>query len=113
MRYAGSSQFIALEATAKALAEDLAKLRYCVLIKGSSFKVRKYDGEQDYSEEVTETFKKFQQGAVKDYLASFHESVEVNSVEAQVLEYVALLYPEEFARLDNFLAQTRPTPMGC
>jgi hypothetical protein len=40
----------------------LSAVRYCVLIKGSAIRVRKYESEIDYSADVEDTFKKFKEG---------------------------------------------------
>ena len=105
--YAGSNRFISLVAEADKLTDDLATIYYCILIHDGGFKVRKYDAEQDYSAEVTDTFRKFQQGDVKDYRVSFSELVEMNHIEAQVLAFVALLHPEIFGAIDAFYVRNQ------
>ena len=69
--YANSDRFTSLLAETKKLKADLSTVKYCVLIKGYGFKVRKYASEIDYSADVEETFAKFKQGAVKSYRAKF------------------------------------------
>ena len=59
------------------------------------------------SEEVEQTFAKFKQGAVNDYRVRFREHGEMNHVEAQILDLVARLHPETFARLDAYCARHR------
>ncbi len=103
--YVASERFTTLRAETRQLLADLAAVHYCVQIKGNAVKVRRYEGEADYSTEVEQTFKKFQQGEVKDYRVQFRERVDMNHVEAKVLELVALLYPETFANLDEFCAK--------
>lgn len=100
--YAGSQPFVALAAAAARLREDLAQIRYCVLATDGGFKVRRYDSERDYSAEVEETFKKFQQGAVRDYRVKFPETPDMSHIEAKILEFVGQLYPEIFDRLTQF-----------
>jgi DNA mismatch repair ATPase MutS len=73
-----------------------------VLIKGNRITVRKYESEIDYSVDVLGTFEKFKQGAVKDYLTKFREGTDMNHVEAQVLDQLALSNPEIFQDLDDF-----------
>jgi len=106
-RYLASGNFSTLVETATTLAGDLAAIRYATLITGTGFEVRKYDSERDYSEQVTETFKKFQQGAVKDYRVDFAGHADMNHIEAKILEFVALLFPEIFAALDRFCLQNQ------
>jgi DNA mismatch repair protein MutS len=102
MRYAASSRFRTLVAETANVRAGLATVNYCIQIKGDGFTVRKYQGETDYSAEVEATFEKFKQGAVRDYRVKFGASEEMNHIEAKILEFVAKLYPEEFAALDNF-----------
>ena len=100
--YLASEQYSHLHAWAKKLKHDLDQVSYCFLIKGSTVRVRKYDLEKDYSEEVLQTFEKFAQGAVRDYRIKRLEDPGMNHVEESVLEMVAKLYPEIFSDLDEF-----------
>ncbi len=102
--YAQSKVFCSLLRETTELKSDLAKVNYCLLIKGGCIKVRNYDSESDYSAEVEDTFQRFQQGEPKDYRTEFGGRLEMNHVEEQILRYVALLNPQLFARLDNFCA---------
>ncbi len=105
--YVGSNRFRLLLDAATKVVTDLAVIRYSVRIKDSGFKVRKYDSEQDYSSEVAATFRKFQQGDVKDYRVEFPFSANMNHIEEKVLEFVALLHPDAFAALDEFCIRYR------
>ena len=49
------------------------------------------------------TFERFRQGEARDYRARFPDPVEMNEVEAQILEMVALLYPDTFEALQKLL----------
>jgi DNA mismatch repair protein MutS len=100
--YAGSARFTSLSSEMKRLKAQLAAVKYCVLIKGGSFTVRRYDSEIDYSADVEETFERFKQGAVEDYRVKFSTSLDMNHIEAKILEFVGKLYPEVFATLDDF-----------
>lgn len=103
-RYVDSRAFQALLAEARAVKEGLANVKYCVIIQSGKFKVKRYEGEVDYSAEVEKTFEKFQQGAVKDYRLNLDRTSGMNHIEAKILEFVARLYPEQFAALDRFCA---------
>jgi len=103
--YANSGRFTSLLAETKKLKADLSAVKYCLLIKGNSIKVRKYESEIDYSADVAETFEKFRQGAVKDYRVKFSDWPDMNHVEAQILDLVARLYPEIFLHLDEYCAK--------
>jgi DNA mismatch repair protein MutS len=100
--YLRSPAFTSLEEEVRGLQEALASLRYSVLIHGDRVTVRPYASESDYGAEIEATFAKFRQGAVKDYRVKFSDWPEMNHVEAQILEGVARLYPELFARLEAF-----------
>lgn len=103
--YARSEGFVSLRADVKELQAALATIQYCVRIKDGTVRVRKYDGEIDYSADVRKTFEKFKQGAVKDYRAKLTERSGMNHVEAQILDCVARLYPDIFARVEQFCAR--------
>jgi DNA mismatch repair protein MutS len=100
--YAGSNRFTSLLAETKQLQADLATVQYCLLIKGNTIKVRKYEAEIDYSADVEATFAKFKHGAVKDYRVKFRNWSEMDHVEAQILDLVARLYPDIFLHLDDY-----------
>lgn len=103
VRYVGSAYFTSLTKEARQLATDLARLEYCVLIGDNSFTVRNYASEVDYSAEIEETFKKFQQGAVKDCKVKYRFAPEdMNHIEAKILEVVARQTPELFSPLLDF-----------
>ena len=103
--YVASDRFVSLSETTRKLAADLASIEYAVLIRGGGFAVRGYSGEQDYSAEIASVFRKFRQGAVKDYRVGIRNSVHMNSVEEKILEFIALLNPEVFRRLEQFCRQ--------
>jgi DNA mismatch repair protein MutS len=104
--YVGSVRFASLLSETRKLKADLSTVKYCVLIKGSSFTVRKYESESDYSAEVERTFEKFKQGAVTDYLVKYSESDDMNHIEAKISEFVAKLHPEIFLALDDYCTRS-------
>lgn len=100
--YARSELFLSLLEETNKLQADLAAVRYSLLIKGNTITVRPYESEPDYSVEVTETFEKFKQGAVKDYRVKFADWQDMNHIEAQILDLVAKWYPDLFAHLGAY-----------
>ncbi len=100
--YVGSERFKALRRDTKDLQRRLSEIRYNLLIDGLNITVRPYESEVDYSAVIEETFAKFKQGAVKDYLIKYRDSSEMGHVEARILELVAQLNPEVFRALDEF-----------
>jgi hypothetical protein len=100
--YAGSEGFRALAAEARRVGDDLAAVTYSLQIKGNRIRVRRYEGEADYSQEVARTFEKFRQHDVKDHRVRYSSPPDMNHVEAGVLGLVARLFPEAFGALDSF-----------
>lgn len=100
--YAQSSEFLTLKEEEARIRGALDQVRYSVLIKGNSVTVRRYADEIDYSEDVQKTFEKFKQGAVKSHSTEMRDSPDMNHVEANVLDFVARLYPEVFTPLSVF-----------
>lgn len=100
--YARSQAFKALQTEARTVKAALSAVRYSIIVQTGRFSVRRYDDETDYSVQVEKTFEKFKQGAVKDYRIEVSEGSGMNHIEAKILEFVARLYPEPFAALDQF-----------
>jgi hypothetical protein len=94
--------FRSLQEQTATLMSDLAAVRYCMHIHGDTIEVLPYSEEPDYSAVVGKTFEKFKLGAVKDYRIKFSDWPDMNHIEAQVLDLVALRNPEVFARLDAY-----------
>jgi DNA mismatch repair protein MutS len=102
IRYVGSDAFTALTQDIQGVEDDLAAVTYAVHIRGNRVRVSRYEDESDMSAEIERTFEKFQQGAVHDYRVRFRGQADMNHVEAQILDLVAKLHPETFARLEEF-----------
>lgn len=103
--YGRSDPFVQLMADAKAAKAALETVRYCLILDGDTVKVRGYADESDYSVEITQTFARFQQGAVKDYRVKLAIGSGMNHIEAHILKLVANLFPPVFAQLEAFCAQ--------
>jgi hypothetical protein len=103
--YADAASFRSLFQQVTDLKRDLGAISYCVLIQGTRVDVRLHEGEPDYSAEVLATFARFQQGDVQGYKFDFSDPADVNHIEGQILDRVALLYPEVFGELDRFCAE--------
>ncbi|BAI62550.1 putative DNA mismatch repair protein [Methanocella paludicola SANAE] len=105
--YSRSDRFTSLLEEAKQIMAELSTIKYSMIIKDGTIKVRNYESESDYSADVEQTFEKFKQGAVKDYRSNLPEYVEMNHVEAKVLEFIGLLNPETFTRLNDYYAKNQ------
>ncbi len=100
--YAESDRFTSLAAETKNLKADFSTVKYTLQVKGGGITVRKYDSEADYAAEVEQTFHKFQHGAVNSYGVKFNEFAQMNNVEAAVMDRVAKLYSEIFAKVSLY-----------
>jgi DNA mismatch repair protein MutS len=103
--YVASAAFTRLASDTTDCQDDLAQITYQVRIKGLRVHVSRYDGEPDYSAEITKIFERFQQGAVKDYRVTYRGWPGVDHVGAQILDLVARLFSEEFAALGDYCRQ--------
>lgn len=105
--YVGSAAFRALADDTRARRAELAKIRYCVHIRGARVRITRYAQEADYSVLVGTTFAKFQQGEAKDHRVKYTDAVDMNHVQAQVLEGVAALFPDVFRELSGYCDRSR------
>ena len=105
--YVSSDGFHTLAAETDLLRSDLNSIQYSVDISGKRITVAKFGGEPDFSTEVLRTFEKFRQEASKDYQFKVSSWPEMNHVEAAIMDRVARLFPEIFARLKRFPEQNR------
>jgi hypothetical protein len=100
--YTSGEAFTVLKADTDDREADLSAITYSVHLRGTRVTVSAYAGEPDVSEEVASAFAKFQQGAVRDHRVRFREFSDMNHVETQILDLVARLFPEPFARLAQY-----------
>lgn len=83
---------------------------YTLLIKNSTIKLRKYEGQEDEGEYVRRLFDKFAQGQTQEYKHKLNENAIAYHVESALLELLVKMYPDEFkdlaalcAKHDHFL----------
>ena len=100
--YTSGQEFVTLATDTDRCRSGLAGIEYCLHISGNRIRVTPYDGQADYTTEVQDTFARFKQGAVKDYLVKFPRYAAMNHVEAGLLDLVAEIYPDQFAELDGY-----------
>jgi DNA mismatch repair protein MutS len=97
-----STGFRALADDGAKLDADLAEVRYTVQINDGRVTVRRYEGGDDYRHDVEATFSKFEQGEVKNRRVDYSAFLDLNQVEARVLDLVAELFPGPFGRLGEY-----------
>ncbi len=102
--YTRSTGYTSLRTATKKLQAELAAVRYSLLVKDNTIRVRRYEPGVDYSAVVEERFANFKQGAAKNYLVRYCEYPDMNHIEAAILELVAKLHPELFSSLEQYCA---------
>jgi DNA mismatch repair ATPase MutS len=100
--YIASTVFLDLCNESKKIQEALSQIQYCLNFEGASIHVRKYEDEEDYRSMVEKTFDKFKQGSVKDHKKTYLFRLDMNHVEAAILNFVAQLYPETFSMVSSY-----------
>jgi DNA mismatch repair protein MutS len=103
--YSNSSLYKSLLQDTKELKADLSTVKYCLQIERFRVRVRKYQSETDYSQEVAKTFEKFKQGNSRDYRNERFFKSGMNPLQAEILHFVARLYPEIFSNLARYCGQ--------
>lgn len=101
-KYVASEAFVPLLTITQALVRDLEQIRYSLHIAGLTITVGRYRGEPDYGADVVHTFAKFNQGKARRYSFTSSNSHSMNHLEAAIVDLVADLNPEVFARLAEF-----------
>jgi hypothetical protein len=100
--YVQSPDFLRLQADAGRVRAALAAVHYSLFIADNRVRVSRYGEEPDYAAQVSAIFEKFAAGASRDYRFAISADTDMNHVEAEVLDRVALLFPEAFALLARF-----------
>ncbi|HLH36182.1 MAG TPA: hypothetical protein VKX41_16035 [Alloacidobacterium sp.] len=107
VRYTGSEEFTSLKKETERVRAELAKVRYSLHIHQGRVTVNRTDTEGDYSEEVLRTFEKFRQTDPRSHRFKVPLSIEMNHIEARILDLVSALHSEAFARLDAYCDRYR------
>jgi DNA mismatch repair protein MutS len=110
-RYVASPAFQHLRDEVEALLRALASVQYLVRIRGETVSVLPYQGEEDIAAELRALLEPVGLPPLSDLgQAEEPASPDLNHVEAQILEFVAQLHPDVFARLGAFREQTGTFP---
>ncbi len=107
VRYSASEEFNELWRRTEQVRGDLSRVRYSLHIHHGRVTVDRNDAEGDYSQEVLKTFQKFQQADPRSHRLKVSLSAEMNHIEAEILDLVATLHSEIFARLDEYCDRYR------
>ena len=105
IEYVASDHFRKLVAESVKLKSEFGAIRYCLRIDDGSVTVRPYEAESDYSAAIEAAFSKFRLGAAQDYRVQDLGPIGMNHIQDQVVERVALLFPEAFRALERFYTE--------
>jgi DNA mismatch repair protein MutS len=100
--YISGAVFTESTQRARELRRKLQSVRYTALIRGLRVDVRNEVDARDYGAEVMEVFDRFRQGEVSRYSFEFQDGLEMNHVEAQILEGVAQLNRDLFNEIGRY-----------
>ncbi len=103
--YIGSHRFTEFAAEAWDIRQTLAELSYGLLFLGDKVTVRKYASEPDYTVTLLERFARFRDNDAQPPVPQKpRDDFALNHIEEGILEFVGRLFPEQFRRLDDFVA---------
>ncbi|APZ44620.1 hypothetical protein BW247_08290 [Acidihalobacter ferrooxydans] len=108
--YTESEAFKTLAQATQTLRTALDAVRYTLLIRDNRITVRRDEGEPDYSPQVERAFDRFRLRAVETHAFRFTDAIEMNAVEARILDGVAQLYAELFSELGAFCERYAAAP---
>lgn len=103
--YTASVGFGKLRTDVRSALDALEGIRYDLLVRTGSVTIRPYSDEADASTAITATFAKFRpdnDGGVPSRPRGRIGFNGLNHIEAQVLDRIAMLHPQPFARLATF-----------
>ena len=103
--YIASVSFHDLWTEAAGLETDFSNIRFSFLIDGDTVTVLRFNEESDYSVIVEATFERFRRDRNDVRQLKPPPPGEMNHVDAQILDRVALLFPDTFRALDNFCSK--------
>lgn len=98
-RYLASASVQVLQEETRRLRKLLTGVAYTVHINGGHITVGRKGSEPDYTAEIEATFRRFRQGNPKDYSSPHRTALEMNHVEAMILDRVAALFKDTFTEL--------------
>lgn len=107
VRYSTSDNFTVLMEETETIREELRRVRYSLHIQSARVTVDRNEMEGDYSKEVQQTFEKFRQTDPRVHRFKTPPSMEMNHIEAQILDLAATLHESIFAHLDEYCSRFR------
>lgn len=87
------------------LNNQLQNVRYSLVIKGNMIRVYKVDNSINLNDQIQSLFSRFDRREVRDYHSKFSYQQNMNHVEAQIVDHVAMLFPQPFKMLNEFISE--------
>jgi DNA mismatch repair protein MutS len=100
--YAAGPDVQALLTDVKEIKKRLSEVSYCMAITGSRVTVTPFDGESDYVSEVRAVFSRFTPRDAQNFVTKRAGHLDMDHVEAQILDRVAAYFPDVFEQLNEF-----------
>ncbi len=101
--HVGGVEFTELRDRVGRVRDDLGAVRYSIRITGRTIEVGADEGSADYSATIANLFARFGSGTSRSTLRETGPQwADMNATEERILDHVAELYPDVFARLDEF-----------
>ena len=104
-KYLASKRFLTLAEQTKELEEELASIRYEILIDGAKVEIKHYKNEPNYSTAVQDSFKRFAQEEESYYHYNFRDHTSMDQVEGRILDLLAHLYSDTFTKLTTYCTE--------
>jgi len=97
--YVTSPRFRSWRAEADAIDGAIAEILFLVHLKGRRVTIATHRGEVDWGAEIERTFQRFERSEGKDRRFRWSEGPDLDPVEEQIVNRVAVLHPALFSRL--------------
>ncbi len=100
--YVRSPAFVTLRNDVQRCERELDAVTYGLTVLEDRVRVRRASGQHDYGAAVARTFARFRRDTILEQERDEGDGIDMNYVEAAILELVARLYPDAFATLAAF-----------
>ena len=100
--YVRSPAFVSLRDDVRRCEHAFAGVTYGLTVLEDRVRVRRASGQHDYGAAVERTFARFRRDTIPEQARDEGDGVDMNYVEAAILELVARLHPDAFATLAAF-----------
>jgi len=106
--YLKSGHFQAIANETDLIIQEISSIQYLVLYRNLKVQVQHFRTEPDLNGEIERSFSKFIHNPVKDYKVKYSSNpMDMNHVEAQILDGIVHLYPDIFLNLEKFCSDNQ------